>query len=163
MASPTQIAKLFRRGLTAAMGPTAPQEAVGLIGLLKNAATGNASNMRLGPEGEVMYDAKDPAAAASAMGSFVQTDPSGTANDPDVLKHEMRHVRQSDVLGPLFMPAAIREGVMGARGKYGAGPMERDAIQHATPQSEMLRKGSSMYQPNLDPNALALLQGLMGR
>ena len=162
MATPMQIAKLFRRGLSAASGQTAPQEWLGLLGFAKNAVTGNVSNMRLGPEGEVMYDARDPNAAASAMGSFVQTDPT-QAGDTDVLAHEMRHVRQSDALGPLFMPGVISEQFANATTGYGAGPMERDAISHATPQSEILRKGGSMYLPEAKPAAHTFLRGLLGR
>ena len=72
----------------------------------------------------------------------------------------MRHVRQSDALGPLYLPAAIGET---AGLDYGAGSLERDAIQHATPQSEILRKGSSMFvEPRVKP-AHALLSGLLGK
>lgn len=158
MASPMQLMKLLRRGTTAAMGPTAPQELLGGLGLLKAAVRGKAKNLRLGQEGEVIYDQTDLDSPAAAMGSFVQTLPN--AGDPDVLKHEMRHVKQSDRLGPLYLPAAVSET---AFAPYGGGSLERDAIQHATPQSEILRPGSSMYEKPRKPAAHALLGALLGR
>jgi hypothetical protein len=152
-----KLAALGGRAGRAVTGGTAAQEWLGGLGLVKNAVTGNASNLRLGPNAEVMYDSADPNAAASAMGSFVRTNP-GSGADADVLKHEMRHVAQSDALGPLFLPGAISEQFA----DYGAGPMEGDAIRHATPQSEIMRKGSSMYQPPAKPAAHAFLRALLG-
>jgi hypothetical protein len=150
----TRILKLGKRGLSAASGFTAPQEWIGGIHLLKNALTGNAKNVRLGEEGEVLYDNPSLDTPAAAMGSFMQTVPGG--GDPDVLKHELEHVRQSDALGPAFMPAAIYEA-LGT--EYGSGPMERGAIEYATPQSEMLRPGASMNKGPSNP----LLQRLLSR
>lgn len=161
MADLSQILKLGGRVGSALTGATAPQEFLGGLGLAKDAVTGNASNFRLGPNGEVMYDARDPNAAASAMGSFVKTDPG--AGDPEVVKHEMRHVAQSDLLGPAFVPAALAEGAANAFGTYGGLPLERDAISHATPQSEMLRPKSSMYQKDRIPVGTALLKMLLGQ
>lgn len=158
MADIQKLLKLGGRASRALTGYTAAQELLGGLGLAKDAITGNASNFRLGPNAEVMYDSRDPNAAASAMGSFVKTDP-GSGGDPDVLKHEMRHVGQSDVLGPAFLPGAIVEQL----GEYGAGPLERDAISYATPQSEILRPGSSMHQKERMPGVGALLRGLLGK
>lgn len=158
MADWKKLAALGGRAGKALTGYTAAQELMGGLGLAKDAVTGNASNFRLGPNGEVMYDSRDPNAAASAMGSFVKTDP-GSGGDADVLKHEMRHVAQSDMLGPLYLPGAISEQFA----NYGAGPMERDAISHATPQSELLREKSSMYEKPAKPAAHALLKALLGR
>jgi len=129
---------------------------MGVVQLLKNAASGNARNLRTGSGGELIYDNPSLDTPAAAMGSVVQTLPG--AGDPDVLKHEMRHVAQSNLLGPTYLPLAIGEAV-GAN--YGAGSLERDAIQHATPQSEILRKGSSMYEKPADSPALSFLQGLL--
>lgn len=157
MADISKLLKLGGRAGRALTGYTAAQELLGGLGLAKDAVTGNASNFRLGPNAEVMYDSRDPNAAASAMGSFVKTDP-GSGGDADLLKHEMRHVAQSDALGPLYLPAAISEQFA----SYGGGPMERDAIRHATPQSELLRKGSSMYTPAQKPAAHAFLRALLG-
>lgn len=159
MADISKLLKLGGRAGRALTGYTAAQELLGGLGLAKDAVTGNASNFRLGPNAEVMYDSRDPNAAASAMGSFVKTDP-GSGGDADLLKHEMRHVGQSDVTGPAFLPAAFIENLMT---EYGAGPLERDAISHATPQSEILRPGSSMHQKERMPGAGALLRGLLGK
>lgn len=152
-----KLAGLGSRAARAATGGTAPQELLGGLGLLKAAVRGKAKNLRLGDQGEIIYDQTDLDSPAAAMGSFVQTLPG--ADDPDVLKHEMRHVRQSDLLGPLYLPAAISETV-GA--PYGGGSLERDAITHATPQSEILRRGSSMYEAPRKPAAHALLRALLG-
>lgn len=162
MADLRQILQLGGRAGRALSGLTAGQELLGGLGLAKDVVTGNASNFRLGPNGEVMYDSRDPNAAASAMGSFIKTDPG--AGDPEVLKHEMRHVAQSDLLGPAFLPAAMVEGMSnGVLGTYGGLPLERDAISHATPQSEMLRPGSSMAQKDRIPAGTALLKLLLGQ
>ncbi len=160
MADWKQLLKLGGRAGKALGSYTAPQELLGGLGLLKDAVTGNASNFRLGPEGEVMYDSREPGVPASAMGSFVKTDPS--ASDADVVKHELRHVAQSDLLGPAFLAAAIPEAVSNAAlDTYGGLPLERDAISHATPQSEILREGSSMYQKDRIPPGTAFLKGLL--
>ena len=60
---------------------------------------------RLGESGEIQYDNPSLDSPAAAMGSFVQTLPGG---DSDVLTHELEHVKQSDVLGPAFLPMACR-------------------------------------------------------
>lgn len=151
-----QALALATRGLRATAGMTAPQEFLGGLGLLKNAVRGRAKNVRLGPEGQILYDNPKLDTPAAAMGSFVQTSPG--SGDADVLKHEMRHVSQSDVLGPAYLPAAFAEVAQ----EYGSGPLERDAIQHATPQSELLREGASMNRGANAPGfqrLLALLQG----
>jgi len=154
--------QLGGRALSAASGRTAPQEWLGALGLAKDAISGNASNFRLGPDGEVMYDSRDPNAAASAMGSFVKTDPTN-GGDVDMLKHELQHVKQSDALGPLFGPAVIKEQFANLIGGYGSGPLERNAIEHATPQSEMFREGSSGYVKKRDSNSHAFLRALLNQ
>ena len=157
-----KVLKLGERAGRAAGALTSGQELLGGLGLAKDAITGNASNFRLGPNAEIMYDSRDPNAAASAMGSFVKTDPG--ASDPEVTKHELRHVAQSDALGPAFLLGAIPEAVSNAAlGTYGGLPLERDAISHATPQSEMLREKSSMYQKDRIPVGTSLLKALLGQ
>lgn len=157
MADSRQLAGLGGRAGAALSGATAPQEILGLLQLIKaRMMAGKPLNTSLGPQGEVMYEDPGLDTPAAAMGSFVSTTPGG--GDPDVLKHEMRHVAQSDALGPLYLPAAISEQFA----SYGGGPMERDAIRHATPQSELLRKGSSMYTPAQKPAAHAFLRALLG-
>jgi hypothetical protein len=147
---------LANRGLRATSGLTAPQEFLGGLGLLKDAVRGRVKNLRLGSKGEIMYDNSALDTPAAAMGSFVQTSPG--SGDADVLKHELRHVSQSDVLGPAYMPAAVAEVMQ----EYGSGPLERDAIQHATPQSELLREGASMNKGANAPGFQRLLELLQG-
>lgn len=145
------------RAVRAAGGTTGAQELLGGLGLLTNAVRGRAKNLRLGPNGEILYDNPKLDTPAAAMGSFVQTSPG--SGDADVLKHELRHVAQSDVMGPAYLPGAIAEVMQ----EYGSGPMERDAIRHATPQSEMLREGSSMNKGSNSPGTEALLRMVLGR
>ncbi len=126
------------------MAGVEPQNLVGALqygkSLVRHPIT-TVSSTHVSPEGDaVMYSNPDLDSPAAAMGNFVQTGP-GSASDPDVLKHEMRHVSQSDVLGPAYLPAAVVENFV----KYGAGPLERDAMMTATPNSEMFRKKSSEY------------------
>lgn len=152
-----KTARFAGRAVRAATGLTAPQEFLGGLGLLKDAVRGRVKNLRLGPEGEVMYDNPGLDTPAAAMGSFVQTSPG--SGDADVLKHEMRHVRQSDILGPAYLPAAFAEVAQ----EYGSGPLERDAIRHATPQSEMLREGSSMNKGANAPGFQKFLEMVLGQ
>ncbi len=156
---PSPLLQALKRAVTATTGWTAPQEAWGALQLAKAGVQGNVKNMRLGPHGEVMYDDAGLDTPAAATGSFVATNPA-SGNDPDVLKHELRHVGQSDTLGPLYVPEALREAVVS---NYGSGGLERDAIQHATPQSEILRKGSSMYQDDANPGLMAMLKKVLGQ
>jgi hypothetical protein len=151
-----QLAGLGARAGRAVSGFTSPQEAMGGIQLIKNALMGKAGNVRLGPQGEILYDVSDLDTPAAAMGSFVQTSPT-SASDPDVLKHELRHVAQSDLLGPAYLPAAIGETLLT---DYGSGALERDAIKTTTPNAEMLRVGSSMNKGSQNPILEALLNKL---
>ena len=152
--------RLAERGVMGAAGFTAPQEIMGSLGLLKEIfskmSPKNANtplNLRLGPGGEIMYDSPSMPDSAAAMGSFIRTSPSAS-NDPDILKHEMRHVAQSDALGPAFLPLGIAEMLS----NYSSRPLERDAIEHATPQSEFLRPGSSMNKGEAHPLIQALVK-----
>jgi len=61
------------------------------------------------------------------------------------------------------MPGAVSEQFANAMSGYGSGPLERDAITHATPRSELLREGSSMYTREAKPSAGMFLRGLLGR
>lgn len=150
---------LAKRTTTALMGPTAPQEALGAISLVKALMSGG-GNVRLGPKGEVLFDNPKLDTPAAAMGSFVQTQPGASSSDPDVLRHELRHVAQSDVLGPAYMPAAIGETLLT---DYGSGALERDAMQYTTPNAEMLRPGASMNKGEQNPLLQALLRRALGK
>lgn len=139
-------------------GITVPQDVIGVLQMLKEGflRPSNLMGTRLGPGGTIEYPAGIDTPAA-AMGRFVQLGP-GAASDPDVLKHERRHAAQSPAMGLGYLPAAIRE----ALGNYGAGPLERDAMRHTTPNAEILRKGSSMYQAPTNPATEQYLQALLG-
>jgi len=139
-------------------GITAPQDLLGVLQMLKEGALrpSNVAGARLGPGGTVEYPAAIDTPAA-AMGRFVQLGP-GVGQDPDVLKHERRHTAQSSALGLGYLPAAAKEFL----GTYGAGPLERDAMRHTTPNAEMLREGSSMYVKPSDPAKEEYLRGLLG-
>lgn len=95
--------------------------------------------------------AEDPTldTPAAATGRVVLTRPDF---DPGDLAHELRHVKQSNLLGPAALPASILE----AMGKYGSGPLERDAMRASQPSHEFLRK------PGAHPTAEAFLRGLLG-
>jgi len=157
--------RLAGRGLLAAGGKTAPQEMLGLLHLIKelayktNPRDANVPlNLRLGPGGEIMYDSTSLDSPAAAMGSFVQTRPE-SSKDPAVLKHELRHVAQSDTLGPAYLPLGIAEQFT----NYSSRPLERDAIEHATPQSEFLRPGSPINKGSASPLIQALVKKLADR
>ena len=141
---------------SAMVGWTAPQEGWGALQLAKALATGG-GNVRLGDRGEVMYDDPNLDTPAAAIGSFVATQP-GSSNDPDVLKHELRHVDQSDKLGPAYIPAALGEAMFT---DYGSGALERDAMKHTTPNAEMLRPGASMNKGEQNPLLQRLLEMLI--
>lgn len=151
--------KAGERLVKAGSGWTAPQEGWGALQLAKALMTGG-GNMRIGDSGEVMYDDPNLDTPAAAIGSFVATQP-GSSNDPDVLKHELRHVAQSDLLGPSYVPLALGEAVAT---DYGSGALERDAIKHTTPNSEMLRPGASMNKGEQNPLLQRILEmGLFKR
>lgn len=158
MADLSQYAKLAGRGLRAAVGGTAPQEGWGAIQLIKALAT-KGGNVHLGPNGEIMYTDPNLDTPAAAIGSFVATNPA-MGNDPDTLKHELRHVAQSDLLGPAYIPAAIGEAI---GTDYGSGALERDAIGHANPTSEMLRPGASMNKGEQNPLLQSVLKKFLGQ
>jgi hypothetical protein len=140
-------------------GTTLPQNFIGTVQLLRALAQhpiDTTSSLRIDPANRaILYDSPNLKSPAAAMGSFVQVNPA-MGRDPETLKHELRHVQQSDLTGPAYLPGAISEW-LGGEEKYGAGPLENDAIRHATPQAaDLLKRGN--------PNDVrrALLLALLG-
>jgi hypothetical protein len=116
-------------------GAQLPQNFMGTVQLAKAAARhpiDTAKSLKIDPStGALIYNDPSIDSPAAAMGQLVAVKP-GVSNDPDVLKHELRHVSQSAALGPAYLPTALVESLMS---KYGEGALENDAIRHATPQA----------------------------
>jgi hypothetical protein len=140
---------------------TAPQDIVGLAKLL-GLAVRQRGMPKMRTEGGAVI-AEDPeldTPAAQLGGRYVAVGPS-SAQDPDVLKHELRHVGQSRALGPAALPLSLMESL---GGEYGTGPLERDAMRNVTPNTEMLREKSSEYKkPRGYSGAIeSYLKGILG-
>jgi hypothetical protein len=106
------------------MNPLMPQNFLG--GLYGLAAT--RSLPKIDEEGIATFESEDPTQIPTAFGSSLVV-PKGVR--PEFIKHERRHIGQSDVLGPGYLPAMLASGflanVSGA-GDVGHG-MERDAYR----------------------------------
>ena len=93
----------------------------------------------------------DTPAANSGFVTMMQKDTPGEAGN---LQHELRHSRQTNLLGPVGAGISLYEGLGGT--EYGSGPLEHDAIRHSQPSAEPFIPKSK------HPTVEAFIRGLLG-
>jgi hypothetical protein len=85
---------------------------------------------------------------AEAFGSSIMGVPRGLSPDEEKATtiHEGRHLGQADVLGPAMLLAKPAEMLF----DYGRGPLERDALRHEQPTTELVRQKPGLYTALLE-------------
>lgn len=105
-----------------------PQIPLGLLrGLL---TTGSLPRLE---EGAFRF-VSEPGSQPEAYGSSIIA-PENAA--PEEMRHERRHIEQSEALGPAYLPIMLASMLA----NYEQRPLEREAFQHEQPSHELLKKG----------------------
>jgi len=132
-------------------GWTAAQDVLG-------AAAGAASSRGLPKgvkDGALVWEAQNEQASPLALGKNLIVPP---GVDPTSIAHEGRHVRQSDLLGPAYIPLSLLGGDLGT--------LEEDAYTATEPpgSTELSNRAQFQKAAGEEPSSvgLAFLRGLLG-
>lgn len=109
-----------------------------------------------GPDGTIKWTSRNPDSVPRALGNSLIVPPRGA--DPVEEAHELRHVRQSNLLGPAQIPASLIGGDLGT--------LEEDAYTATEPEgsAELSNRAQFQKAAGVEPSGagLAFLRGLLG-